>query len=61
MVLDILDYHRRWEGRQKMLSTGAAKGAARPRAIAILVFLTREGYAGFEFPLFRALPSSFIN
>ena len=61
MVLDILDYHPRWEGRQNMSSTGAAKGVARPWAIALLVFLTWEGYARFEFPLFRALPSSFIN
>ena len=60
-VLDILDYHPRWEGRQKMSSTGATKGAARPWAIALLVFLTQEGHTRFEFPPFRALPSSFIN
>ena len=44
-----------------MSSTSATKGAPRPRAIALLVFLTQEGYARFEFPPFRALPSSFIN
>ena len=44
-----------------MSSTGATKGVARPQAIALLVFLTWEGYARFKFPPSRALPSSFIN
>ena len=44
-----------------MSSTGAAKGAVRPRAITLLVFLAWEGHIGFESLPYRALPSSFYK
>ena len=59
--MDILDYHHRWKGRQKISSNGAAKGVVRPWAITLLVFLVWEGHVWFESPPYRTLTSSFYK